>query len=181
MSSQARQIIAQFVSGFALLTAVVFVAALVSGVPLKDILGWVSLSAYSQPHWPDLSVLARSSLQIQIHVAAAMGAFVIGLLQFIGPKGATVHRVLGWSWCVLMLITAISSFWIVGLNGKMYSPIHGLSALTVIAVPGVIAAARRHDIKAHKKAVYGLFIGALMIAGLFTLLPGRLMWHVFFN
>jgi uncharacterized membrane protein len=41
--------------------------------------------------------------------------------------------------------------------------------------------ARRHNVSAHKKAMTTIFFGALVIAGLFTLLPGRIMHAVVFG
>jgi len=35
--------------------------------------------------------------------------------------------------------------------------------------------ARRHDVRQHRIAMLMLFTGALMIAGVFTFLPGRLI------
>jgi uncharacterized membrane protein len=42
-------------------------------------------------------------------------------------------------------------------------------------VPQAYFAARRHDIKAHKSAMIGLYVGGLIIAGGFALMPGRLL------
>ena len=41
--------------------------------------------------------------------------------------------------------------------------------------------ARRHNVQAHKKAMIGIFLGALVIAGLLTLYPGRIMHEVVFG
>ena len=41
-----------------------------------------------------------------------MSAFVLGLVQFAGPKGTLPHRTLGWIWVLLMAAVAASSFWI---------------------------------------------------------------------
>ena len=44
-------------------------------------------------------------------------------------------------------------------------------------VLGVLAA-RRHRVRAHKITMISIFAGALILAGLFTLVPGRLMHGV---
>jgi uncharacterized membrane protein len=36
-------------------------------------------------------------------------------------------------------------------------------------------------VRAHRSAMLGLFLGALVIAGLFTLVPGRIMHAVVFG
>jgi uncharacterized membrane protein len=41
--------------------------------------------------------------------------------------------------------------------------------------------ARRHNVSAHRKAMMSIFFGALVVAGLFTLLPGRIMHAVVFG
>ena len=41
--------------------------------------------------------------------------------------------------------------------------------------------ARRHLLLGHRLTMTGLFLGALVIAGLFTLVPGRIMHKVVFG
>jgi len=79
-----------------------------------------------------------------------------------------------------MAVTAISSFFLTGLNGNQFSWIHGLSAWALIGLPMGIAAARRKDIARHRKHMTGMFTGGMLVAGLFTFLPGRMMWSIFF-
>ena len=50
----------------------------------------------------------------------------------------------------------------------------------VMLVLGVWAA-RRHNVRSHKFTMIGIFFGALLIAGLFTLMPGRIMHAVIFG
>ena len=44
-----------------------------------------------------------------------------------------------------------------------------------------VLAARRHNVLRHRRAMLGIFLGALVVAGLFTLLPGRIMHAVVFG
>jgi uncharacterized membrane protein len=126
--------------------------------------------------------LFASSLAIQIHVAAACGAFLVGLSQFIGKKGRTTHRVLGWSWVSLMMVTALSAFWIVDYrNPSPTALILILSVAVLIQVPLAVRAARRHNIQGHKRAMAWLYVNAVLVAGAFTLLPGRVMHRVIFG
>jgi len=129
----------------------------------------------------DLSPLLQVSPVLQAHVAGALLSFVIGTLLLLGVKGRTVHRVLGYTWIVTMAVTAISSLFLTGLNGDRYSFIHLLTGWTIIVLPMGLAAARRRNIAQHRKTMTGLFMGGMLIAGLFTLLPGRLMWSLFFT
>jgi uncharacterized membrane protein len=41
--------------------------------------------------------------------------------------------------------------------------------------------ARKHDRRGHARTVIGMFLGGLVIAGLFTFLPGRIMHAVAFG
>ena len=62
-----------------------------------------------------------------------------------------------------------------------WSPIHILSVFTpVMLVVGVLAA-RGHRVRAHKITMISIFAGALILAGLFTLVPGRIMHTVWFG
>ena len=126
-----------------------------------------------------LAPLLNASPIIQIHAFAAMGAFALGLVQFAAPKGTLPHRTVGWIWVALMTTIAVSSFWIrqIRLVGP-FSPIHLLSIFTLVMLPLAVLAAHRHDVKRHRKAMIGIFLGALVIAGAFTFVPGRIMHAV---
>ena len=146
---------------------------------------WVGLAQagllplWSHPHAPDLALLAAQPVVIQLHVVAALSALLIGTVLLLGVKGTTLHRTLGWTWVVAMATVAISSFFI--RTSGNFSWIHLLSGWTVIALPMAVFAARRHNIKAHRGGMTGLFVGGLLIAGLFTFAPGRLMWKIVFG
>lgn len=129
----------------------------------------------------DLSPLLEVSPILQAHIAGALLSFAIGTALLLGVKGRTYHRVLGYTWVVTMSVTAISSFFLTGLNGDRYSLIHLLSGWTVIVLPMALAAARRRDIAKHRKEMTSMFFGGMLIAGLFSFLPGRLMWHLLFT
>jgi uncharacterized membrane protein len=126
-----------------------------------------------------LAPLLNSSNAIVIHAIAAMAAFVLGLWQLLGRKGTVPHRVVGWIWVGLMVVVALSSFWIsqIRLWGP-YSPIHLLSIFVLVQLPLAVYAARAHRVRTHKLAMQGMFFGALVIAGAFTFLPGRIMHRV---
>ncbi|MGJ8597656.1 DUF2306 domain-containing protein [Sulfitobacter sp.] len=91
-------------------------------------------------------------------------------------KGSRYHRIMGWSWVIIMASVAISSFWTntIRLVGP-FSPIHPLSAFVLWSLFQAVTSARNHRIADHKRAMQGLAFGALLIAGAFTFLPGRLM------
>lgn len=128
-----------------------------------------------------LAPLATASPVIQLHAAAAVAALALGTAQFALPKGGRTHRGLGRLWIGLMAVVALSSFGIAELRqvGPI-SWIHGLSVATLIALALGMAHARRGRVAAHRWTMIGLFVGALIITGLFTLVPGRIMHRVLF-
>ena len=129
-----------------------------------------------------LAPLLGAPAVIQIHAFAALAAFAVGAVQLAAPKGTIPHRFVGWSWAALMLIVAASSLFIhtIRLWGP-WSPIHLLSLLVLATLPLAIWHARRHHVRRHRQAMLMLFTGALVIAGAFTLLPGRIMHAVVFG
>ena len=128
-----------------------------------------------------LAPLLSAAPIIQIHAFAAMGAFVLGLIQFAAPKGTIPHRAFGWLWVALMAVVGVSAFFIHAapiphLWGL--GPIHLLAILTLITVPRAVWQAHRHKVGGHKRAMIGIFLGAMVIAGGASFLPGRVMHTV---
>jgi uncharacterized membrane protein len=66
-------------------------------------------------------------------------------------------------------------------SGGPWSPIHLLAIFTLAMLPIAVWRAHRHEVARHRRAILGLFLGALVIAGLFTFLPGRIMHAVLFG
>ena len=116
---------------------------------------------------------------VQVHAFAAMAAFVLGLVQLAAPKGTLPHRTTGYVWVGLMLVVAASSFAIHGIGQWAgFSLIHVLSVMVLVLLPLAVLAARRHRVGTHRRAMIALFAGALVIAGAFTFVPGRIMHRV---
>jgi uncharacterized membrane protein len=124
----------------------------------------------------NLAALFAAPPWVQVHALAALSALALGTLQLSAPKGTLPHRTLGWIWVALMALAALSSF--VFVWGPDYSglgPIHILSVVTLVSLVGLVRAARRRNIAAHRSSALWLFVTALVITGAFTFLPGRLM------
>jgi uncharacterized membrane protein len=129
-----------------------------------------------------LAPLLEAAPAIPLHAFAAMSAFVLGLVQFAAPKGTLPHRTIGFIWVGLMLVVAASSFWINQLRVVgPWSPIHLLSIFTLVILPLAVWKAHSHQVASHRRIMISLYLGALLIAGLFTLLPGRIMHKVVFG
>ena len=129
-----------------------------------------------------LAPLLQANAAIQVHAFAAMAAFAFGVVQLAAPKGTLPHRVVGWLWVTLMSIVSVTAFFIhtIRLWGP-WSPIHLLAIFTLVMLPIAVWAAHRHAVDRHRRAMIGLFFGALVIAGAFTLVPGRIMHAVAFG
>ena len=129
-----------------------------------------------------LEPLLSASPAIKIHAFAAMAAFGLGIVQLSRSKGDGPHRLAGYVWVGLMLAVALSSFWIHEINQwRSFSLIHLLSIWVIVFTPFAVMNARRGNISAHRRGMIGLFAGALIIAGLFTFMPGRIMHAVIFG
>ncbi|TWA97003.1 DUF2306 domain-containing protein [Bradyrhizobium stylosanthis] len=129
-----------------------------------------------------LTPLLEAAPAIPLHAFAAMAAFVLGLVQFAAPKGTLPHRTIGWIWVGLMVVVAASSFWIHGIRMVgPFGPIHLLSIFTLVVLPLAVWRAHTHRIADHRRMMIFIFAGALVVAGLFTLVPGRIMHRVIFG
>ena len=126
--------------------------------------------------------LFNETQPIPFHAMAAMLAIAIGAIQFSMKKGGIKHKALGYIWVSLMLFVSISSFFIheIKLWGN-YSPIHLLSIWTIFSVGLAIYFVRVGNIKRHRQVMIALYGFALILTGLFTLLPGRAMNQVVFG
>ncbi len=129
----------------------------------------------------DFALFAAQPTVLQLHVLAALGTVALGGLILSMRKGRTFHRTAGWIWVVLMATTAVSSLFIVGLNGDIWSLIHLLSGWVLIVLPIGVQAARKHRVDVHRRTMTGIFVGGSLVAGAFTFLPGRLMWQLVFG
>ena len=130
----------------------------------------------------NIAPLLQASLSIQVHAFTAMGALVLGSIQLAAPKGTLPHRIVGSLWVALMLVVSVSAFFIHQLRiWGPWSPIHLLAIFTLAMLPFAVWQAHRHKVERHRRAMLGLFFGALVIAGLFTFLPGRIMHAVVFG
>lgn len=129
-----------------------------------------------------LRPLLDAAPAIQVHAFAAMAAFALGLVQLTAPKGTLPHRTLGYIWIALMVVIAVTAFWIHELRvWGPWSPIHLLAIYTLVMLPLAVMHARHRRVVKHRNAMISIFLGALLIAGFFTFLPGRIMHAVAFG
>jgi uncharacterized membrane protein len=161
------------------ISAVLTLAMLAVAAPGGRLLDWRHPPV--RPHAPELWRIGTASPAIQWHMVGVAAALVVGLILLAGVKGRTMHRVLGWTWVVAMGLVAVSSLFIRMVNHGQLSWLHLFTGWTLIALPMGVAFARTHRVRLHARTMTGLFVGGLVVAGLFTVVPGRLMWQVFFG
>ncbi len=130
---------------------------------------------------PDWALWARLSWVIKLHIFAALSALAIGTAILLQRKGSGLHKTLGWGWVFAMATTAVSSLWITELNGGAWSFVHLLSGWTIVALPMAIFAIRNRKVDAHRRAMTGIFVGGLIVAGSLSFIPGRFMFEFFFG
>lgn len=137
--------------------------------------------AQARPHAPDWALLAHTPLLLQLHLATVLFGFGIGTVQLLGPKGTATHRLMGWTFAIVMLFTALDALLIKDGPTWRVTPIQLFSVIVLAGVPLAVLAARRHDVAAHARGMMAVYFGGLVLAGILTMMPGRLMWRVFFG
>ncbi len=122
-----------------------------------------------QAHWPEVPAV------VWFHLVTIGAALALTPAMLWRRRGDAAHRVLGYVWAGSLGATALASFGIRQINDGALSPIHLLSAWTVYQIVRIVLAARRGDVARHRRAVRGMVIGALLVAGLFTFPFGRML------
>jgi uncharacterized membrane protein len=125
---------------------------------------------------------------IAIHMSAALAALAIGPVALWARRGHAfgpnqvkrqhprLHRAAGYAWVTLMLMTAISALFIRDFrlpNIAGYTPIHLFVPYTLTGLYFAFRKLLQGNLAGHRKAMVSLYVGACVVAGAFTLLPGR--------
>ena len=119
---------------------------------------------------------------IAVHMSAALLATAIGPVALWARRSGSnlprLHRGAGYAWVTLMVLTALSALFI------RHSPLALLAGFSVIhlLIPvtlGMLVLAFRFlfagNVTGHRKTMRHLYVGACVVAGLFTLSPHRLL------
>ncbi|MGE0154922.1 MAG: DUF2306 domain-containing protein [Reyranellaceae bacterium] len=114
------------------------------------------------------------------HLLTVLPALLLGAVLMVRRKGTPGHVWLGRCYLLLMLATAVISFWVRGLNGERLSFIHALSAWTILSVLAAWWAIRTGRRRMHRDFMIGLYVSVLL-AGAFTLLPQRVLGQFFWS
>lgn len=118
------------------------------------------------------------------HLLTALAALLVGAFVLARRKGTPSHKLLGWTWVLLMASTAGASAFLRDdgiLNIGGITPIHAFTVLTALVLPRGIWQIRRGNVAGHRRSMRNLYLGACALAGVFALLParflGRLLWQ----
>lgn len=116
---------------------------------------------------------------VQLHLFTVLPAFMIGTwMIFASVKGSPTHRRMGALYMALMLVSATAAMFVRQVNPPHLSWIHLFVPLTYGSVAIALWAVRHGNIEGHRRAMVGLYVGGLLIAGAFTLAPGRLLHRI---
>jgi uncharacterized membrane protein len=128
-----------------------------------------------------MQTLSSLSPQIIIHLAAALSAALLGPFalwaRLSSKQRPKLHRAFGYAWVTMMLITAISAIFIQSHFPIWwrFSWIHLFIPATLVGLVGAFWFLAKGNIRRHRNAMFGLYFGACLGAGVFTLLPGRFL------
>ena len=117
------------------------------------------------------------SLSVWIHLGTVGIVLALTPVMLLRHRGDRLHRLLGWFWATAMFGTAAASMGIRQINHGQFSVIHLLSIWTLLMVPRIVWMARKGDVMRHRRGVRGLVLGGLILAGVFTFTPGRLLGY----
>ena len=115
-------------------------------------------------------------LVVYVHFIAALAAMAIGAVQLVRPKGTAGHRVIGWTWAALMMVVALSSLWIPAFLA--FTWIHLFTLFVMVTLPLALYRAHRGEVAGHAKGMRGIYIGGLIVAGVFAFMPGRVLGNL---
>ena len=125
---------------------------------------------------------------IYVHATLALLAVPLGLSILLTKKGTKQHRILGRIWVTFLIIVSLTAIFIQAINPGQYSLIHLLIPWTIGSLIYSIWNIKKFKNTkierykfAHMYSMIGVYFGALLIAGAFTLMPGRFFHEILFG
>ncbi|PHR57446.1 MAG: hypothetical protein COA43_12170 [Robiginitomaculum sp.] len=129
----------------------------------------------------NIEPILHASFAIQIHLVLAIFSLVLGTIMWLRPKGTKSHKLIGRIFVTLMFFVAISSIFIRQINSGQFSFIHIFVIVTFVGIFQCFWHIRKRNIKRHVRSVKGLFFGALLIPGVLSMMPGRILYTMMFG
>jgi uncharacterized membrane protein len=128
----------------------------------------------------DWSEWVEEPLIIQVHVVIAITGLLVGGYAMLARKGTKRHKFNGRIFAMLALLTALTSFFIHEIQmWGIWSPIHLLSLFTIWMVWRGVVMIRRGNVKSHQRHMRFIYLSGFIVAGAFTLMPGRMPNEIF--
>ena len=125
---------------------------------------------------------------VYVHAVLALLAVPLGIYIFINKKGTKQHRISGRAWATVLVIVSLTAIFIQTIKPGQYSLIHLLIPWTLGSLSYSIWNIRKFKKTkierykyAHMYSMIGVYIGALLVAGLFTVSPGRFFHQIIFG
>ncbi|HBO16160.1 MAG TPA: hypothetical protein DD440_07460 [Porticoccaceae bacterium] len=131
---------------------------------------------------------------IYVHGFFALAAIPVGLYIFFKKKGTKQHRFIGRVWVSFLFIVSFTALFITSpmtdsvFNPRFYSWIHLLIPFTagnliysVLSIRKFKKTKLEKHKNAHIRSMVGVYFGALLVAGAFTLMPGRMFHEIIFG
>jgi uncharacterized membrane protein len=125
---------------------------------------------------------------IAVHMSLALTAVAIGPVALWARMGRAtrprLHRAFGYAWVTCMLGAAFTALFIRDFhlpNLWGYTPIHLLIPLTLVSLFKAFRFLAHGHVAGHRKSMQGLYFSACIMAGAFTLLPGRYLGNLLWS
>ena len=125
--------------------------------------------------------LLRSIHLFSIAPCVPLGFYLI----VVSKKGSNLHKLWGKVYALLIFFSSLMSLFLEAHVGPTwldhFGYIHLLSALTIATVPYSLWQLKIGRLVSHKRSMQFLYWTGLMIAGAFTLYPGRYLHGLIFE
>ena len=130
-----------------------------------------------------LEPLFSASTEIQVHVAFAVIALLIGPVALFRKRRDRLHKISGYTWVAGITGLSVSGIFIpseIAVIGQ-FGPIHLFSLFALWGVGAGMYWVWKGDIARHRAAMRSVWFGTMGLALLLQLLPGRVMNRMIFG
>lgn len=130
-----------------------------------------------------LTPFFQASLIVQLHILFAIPSLIVGPFAIFRQQRDVWHKWSGYVWIIAIVGLSMTGLFIpsnIAIVAHM-GPIHLFSFFALWGVAEGFYHIRRGNVAAHKASMQSVWFGAMGLAGLFTLLPGRTMNRILFD